>query len=69
MVVKAAPASAAAPPSAAPAATRSAVAPAPIAIPQPPGGLPADLLQRLTEQVVRALDARALATRERFGRF
>jgi hypothetical protein len=33
-----------------------------------PQGLPVDLLQQLTEQVVRALDARALAARERFGR-
>lgn len=42
----------------------SAVSPA-----APPAGLPADLLQRLTDQVVRSLDARALAQRERFGRF
>lgn len=34
-----------------------------------PAGLPADLLQRLIDQVVRSLDARALAARERFGRF
>ncbi len=34
-----------------------------------PPGLPADLVQRLTEQVVRALDARALAARERKGGF
>lgn len=33
----------------------------------PPPGLPADLLQRLTEQVVRSLDARSLAARERLG--
>jgi hypothetical protein len=42
----------------------------PLPVPQPaPAALPADLLPRLTEQVVRALDARALALRERFGRF
>jgi hypothetical protein len=35
----------------------------------PPAPLPPDLVQRVSEQVVRALDARALALRERFGRF
>ncbi len=35
----------------------------------PPPGLPPDLVQRLTEQVVQSLDARALAARERMGRF
>lgn len=37
--------------------------------PSPPPGLPPDLVQRLTEPVVRSLDARALAARERTGRF
>jgi hypothetical protein len=32
-------------------------------------GLPPDLAQRLIEQVVRALDARAVAARERLGGF
>jgi hypothetical protein len=31
--------------------------------------LPPDMVQRVAEQVVRSLDARALALRERFGRF
>jgi hypothetical protein len=31
--------------------------------------VPANLLSRLTEEVVRAIDHRALAHRERFGRF
>src|SRR5262249_10563053 len=39
-------------------------APAPAAAPLPP-----DFVQRVTEQVVRSLDARALAARERFGSF
>jgi hypothetical protein len=41
----------------------------PTSAPTPPVGLPADMLQRLIDQVVRSLDARALAERERFGRF
>lgn len=34
-----------------------------------PAGLPHHLMQQLTEQVVKALDARTLAARERLGRF
>jgi len=36
---------------------------------RPFSDLPPDLVQRLTEQIVRSLDARTLAARERMGRF
>ncbi len=62
---------------AAPALATPAAPVAPLSWPDPraaapiaaPAALPPDLLQRLTEQVVRSLDARALAACERFGRF
>ncbi len=38
-------------------------------IPQVMAGLPPDLMQKLTEQVMRSLDSRAIAASERAGRF
>jgi hypothetical protein len=61
---------AAASPHPAQASTQSWTTPAPV--PAPPGSsvdLSPELVQRLTEQIVRSLDARALAERERMGRF